>query len=440
MTVKTPIRVLLVEDEEGDAQLVKIDLRQAHGETFTVTWVESLREMQQCLQTSSFDVLLLDLSLPDSDGLATIAKARLLVGDIPVIVLTGRGDTDFALKALELGAADYVIKGNFGFDGLARTIRYALFRADMEARNNLLVAALEAAANSIIITDKNANIKWVNSAFTRLSGYSVEEAIGKNTKDLIKSNAQDKAFYQALWADILQGKHWRGELINRRKDGSLYHEELSIAPVKDATGEITHFIGIKNDISERKQLEEQLQKMANTDPLTELYNRRVFLEQLAQETARLARFENQSAALLMLDLDYFKRINDTYGHSTGDEVLRKFASIVREISRTIDIPARLGGEEFAILLPGATKADAMAMAERLRQQIANAVIPHKKGSVRITVSIGAAALSADDSGGDQVLSHADAALYKAKEAGRNQCCWFDVKTIKNQIIINKKYE
>jgi diguanylate cyclase (GGDEF)-like protein len=268
----------------------------------------------------------------------------------------------------------------------------------------------------------------------------VEEAIGKNTKDLIKSNAQDKAFYQALWADILQGKHWRGELINRRKDGSLYHEELSIAPVKDATGEITHFIGIKNDISERKQLEEQLQKMANTDPLTELYNRRVFLEQLAQETARLARFENQSAALLMLDLDYFKRINDTYGHSTGDEVLRKFASIVREISRTIDIPARLGGEEFAILLPGATKADAMAMAERLRQQIANAVIPHKKGSVRITVSIGAAALSADDSGGDQVLSHADAALYKAKEAGRNQCCWFDVKTIKNQIIINKKYE
>jgi diguanylate cyclase (GGDEF)-like protein/PAS domain S-box-containing protein len=333
-----------------------------------------------------------------------------------------------------------VIKGNFGFDGLARAIRYALFRADMEARNNLLVAALEAAANSIIITDKNANIKWVNSAFTRLSGYSAEEAIGKNTKDLVKSNSQDKAFYQALWADILQGKQWRGELINRRKDGSLYHEELSIAPVKDATGEITHFIGIKDDISERKRMEEQLQKMANTDPLTELYNRRVFLEQLAQETARLARFNNQSAALLMLDLDYFKRINDTYGHSTGDEVLRKFASIVREISRTIDIPARLGGEEFAILLPGATKTDAMAMAERLRQKIANAVIQHKKGLVRITVSIGAAALSADDNGGDQVLSHADAALYKAKEAGRNQCCWFDVKAIKNQSTINKKHE
>jgi diguanylate cyclase (GGDEF)-like protein/PAS domain S-box-containing protein len=302
----------------------------------------------------------------------------------------------------------------------------------MEARNNLLVAALEAAANSIIITDKDANIIWINSAFTRLSGYSAEEAIGRNPKTLIKSQIHDKAFYQAMWADILEGKHWRGELINKRKDGSLYHEELSIAPVKDKTGEITHFIGIKDDISQRKQLEEQLQKMANTDPLTELFNRRVLLEHLAQETARLARFENQSAALLMLDLDYFKRINDTYGHSTGDEVLRKFADIVRQTSRAIDLPARLGGEEFAILLPGATKIDAMSMAERLRQQVANTVIPHKKGSVRITVSIGAASLSADDVAGDEVLSHADAALYKAKDAGRNQCCWFDVNHSKSR--------
>jgi diguanylate cyclase (GGDEF)-like protein/PAS domain S-box-containing protein len=437
MSADTPIRVLLVEDEAGDAQLVKIDLRQTRGEKFTVTWVESLREIQPCLQASDFDVLLLDLSLPDSEGLATICKARLLVGEMPIVVLTGRSDTDFSLKALEAGAADYVVKGNFGYDGLARAIRYALFRAEMEARNNLLVAALEAAANAIIITDKSAIIKWVNSSFTRLTGYSSDEAIGHNQNSLLNSALQDEAFYQDLWSTILQGKHWRGELINKRKNGSLYHEELSIAPVKDKSGEITHFIGIKEDISERKRLQEQLQKLANTDPLTELYNRRAFLDYVVQEIARLSRFESLSAALLMIDLDYFKRVNDTYGHSTGDKVLQQFAHTVRQASRTIDLPARLGGEEFAILLPGATQVDAMAMAERLRKQVAETFITHEKGAVYITISIGAAALSGDDKDGDVVLSHADTALYEAKDAGRNRCHWFDASYHKNKSTTNK---
>lgn len=418
------IRVLLVEDEAGDAQLVKIDLRQAQNENFTVTWVESLGEIPACLQESTFDVLLLDLSLPDSTGLATVCKACLMVGTMPIIVLTGHNDTDFALKALEAGAADYVIKGDFGNNCLAKAIFYALLRADMEARNNLLVAALEAAANGIIITDTDAKITWVNPAFTKLTGYSLAESIGQRPNRLISSGLQDEAFYQALWGDILQGKHWRGELINKRKDGSLYHEELSIAPVQNRAGTITHFIGIKVDISERKQFEEQLQKLANTDPLTDLYNRRFFLDALTQETARLARFENQSAALLMIDLDYFKCVNDTYGHSTGDEVLRQVAHILRQTLRTIDIPARLGGEEFAILLLGASQSDTMVIAERLRQQMTTIAIPHEKGVVRITISIGAAALSADLDG-DAVLKQADTALYAAKDAGRNQSCWYD---------------
>lgn len=424
MSVNRPIRVLLVEDEAGDAQLVKIDLQKAQGETFTVAWVESLGAMQQCLQSSAFDVLLLDLSLPDSDGLETIHKARLLIGDIPIIVLTGRCDTDFSLKALEAGAADYVMKGNFGYDGLVRAIRYALFRAELEARNNLLVAALEAAANGIMITDKAATITWVNSAFTRLTGYSAEEAIGHKPTVLLNSGVQDESFYQTMWSDIMQGKHWRGELVNKRKNGSLYHEELSIAPVNNTAGDITHFIGIKDDITERKRLEEQLQKLANTDPLTHLFNRRVFLEKLAQEIARLARLTAQSAALLMIDLDHFKRINDTYGHAMGDEVLRRFAHIVRKTSRTIDIPARLGGEEFAILLPNTTRKEGMTMAERLRKQVSDIAIPHEKGLVRITISIGGVALSMDEADNDVVLSRADTALYEAKDAGRNQCRWF----------------
>jgi diguanylate cyclase (GGDEF)-like protein/PAS domain S-box-containing protein len=318
-----------------------------------------------------------------------------------------------------------MVKGDFGYDGLARVIRYALLRTEMEARNNLLIAALEAAANGIVITDKDATVIWANSAFGRLTGYSPEEAVGNKPNKLVKSGLQDKAFYEDMWADLLVGQHWRGELINKRKNGSLYHEELSIAPVKNRAGEITHFIGIKEDITARKEMEAQLQKLASTDPLTELANRRVFLELLEQERAKVARLPHYSAALLMMDLDFFKRINDSYGHATGDTVLKVFADIARNSSRAIDVPARLGGEEFAILLSGADKNDAMVMAERLREKVAEAVIDHEAGPVNITVSIGATVLSAGDINGEAVLHRADVALYEAKDRGRNQTCWFD---------------
>ncbi len=265
---------------------------------------------------------------------------------------------------------------------------------------------------------------WANSAFSRLTGYSPEEAVGNNPNKLTKSGIQNEVFYQDMWADLLAGQPWRGERINKRKNGSLYHEELSIAPVKNGAGDITHFIGIKEDITERKEMEAQLQKLASIDPLTGLFNRRVFLEQLEQERAKVARLRYYSTVLLMLDLDFFKRVNDTYGHATGDVVLKAFAEIARNNSRTIDIPARLGGEEFAILLDGADKKDAMTMAERLRQQVAEIVIDHEAGPVQITVSIGAAILLADDINGEAVLHRADAALYEAKDRGRNQTYWF----------------
>jgi diguanylate cyclase (GGDEF)-like protein len=172
------------------------------------------------------------------------------------------------------------------------------------------------------------------------------------------------------------------------------------------------------------KVEVQLQALANTDPLTGLFNRRVFLEQLEQERAKVARLSNYSVVLLMLDLDFFKRVNDIYGHASGDAVLKAFADIARNNSRTIDIPARLGGEEFAILLIGADKNDSQIMAERFRKQVEEIVIAHELGLVRITVSIGAACVLADDINGEAVMNRADAALYKAKENGRNQICWF----------------
>ncbi len=418
------IRILLIEDEPGDAGLVQISLRNSKVTRFEVDWVENLTDVEAKLQTNAFEVMLLDLSLPDSSGLETLQNVRKLSGETPVIVLTGQNDTDFALTALKEGAADYLVKGDFSDDSLVRTIRYTLQRAEMESRNRLLVAALEATINGVVITDRDATIRWANPAFSRLTGYSLEEAIGKRPAELVKSGLQNQEYYRKMWDTLLAGKPWRGEIINKHKDGGLYHEELSIAPVMNEAGVIKHFVGVKENISERKRLEEELQRLADTDPLTGLFNRRVFLERLLQETRRLKRMEHHSAALLMFDLDFFKQVNDNYGHATGDEVLRRFAEMLRSNLRNIDIAARLGGEEFAALLPGTLEEGGLMIAERLRKKVADASLDHKKGKVHFTVSTGIAQLSAEDSDYEDALHKADAALYQAKEQGRNRSCCY----------------
>ena len=424
MTDANLIRVLLVEDEDGDAYLVKSALKSTEKINFEITWVESLALAKKALASVHFDIILLDLSLPDSEGLHTIEIAQRVAIDIPIIILTGRADTDFALMALKAGVCDYMVKGDFGFNGLERTIRYSLLRVEMETHNKLLVSALNAAGNAIMITDKDTNIKWANPAFSRLTGYSLEEAIGYKPSELLKSGAQNAQFYNVMWKRLLAGKHFRGELINKRKNGELYHEELNITPVKNNQGEITNFIGIKENISKRKATEEMLHKLASTDSLTGLFNRRVFLERLTQESERISRVGGV-ATLLMLDLDFFKFVNDSYGHATGDEVLRRFAAVLQKNSRNIDVPARLGGEEFAVLLTSTDRNEAMMVAERLRKQVAEIEINHPKGLVQITVSIGAAALFVGDTTSQIVFNRADTAMYNAKESGRNITCWFE---------------
>jgi len=418
------IKVLLIEDEPGDAGLVQIKLHNAKVIIFQLTWVETLTDAKIQLTKQHFDVLLLDLSLPDSSGLDTLKKAQMIAIETPIIILTGQNNTDFALESLKIGAADYLVKGDFSQDSLIRTIRYTLQRTKMEKRNLLLVAALKATANGIIITDRQAVIKWANPAFTKLTGYSLKEAIGHKPSELIKSSHQTQPYYQQMWQTLLAGKPWCGEIINKRKDGSLYDEALNIAPVLNKAGVIEHFIGIKEDISLRKHMEEKLKRLANTDPLTGLFNRRVFLERLEEETARLNRSEKHCATLLMLDLDFFKHVNDNYGHATGDKVLCCFADVLTTTLRSIDLAARLGGEEFAILLPSTTLKGALIIAERLRLNVANNLVEYQNYRVNFTVSIGIAALSKKDNNYEDVLRKADAALYTAKDKGRNQSCLF----------------
>jgi len=285
-------------------------------------------------------------------------------------------------------------------------------------RMQLLDAALKSAHNGIVITDRNGVIEWANPAMLRLTGYSLEETLGQGAS-LLGSGEQDAEFYEKLWATILSGAVWHGDLVNRRKDGSYYHEEMTITPVMDDNGAINHFIAVKQDITERKQLEENLQLLATTDSLTGVANRRHFLNRVSEEIKRIKRYGG-TCVLIMLDLDHFKRINDTWGHATGDQVLRHFTQLVQGHLRDTDLLGRLGGEEFAVLLPETAQDGAVNLAERMRKHVEIEPARSEKGQIAYTVSLGLTSIAAQDGNPDAVLARADEALYQAKSNGRNQ--------------------
>ena len=311
-------------------------------------------------------------------------------------------------------------------DGCGRPSRMIGTQADIserklaEARDYLLVSALEAVDHGVVITDAGAKIEWANAAFETLTGYSRDEAIGRGPSELVKSGVQTPIFYQALWRTLLAGDTWRGEVVNKRKDGSLYDEELIITPVKDEAEVTRHFVAVKQDISERKRMEAELRESATTDFLTGLSNRRHFMTRMEEQLARAKRQVTQRTAVLMVDLDQFKHVNDTYGHATGDALLRHVAVLLREGLRKIDSVGRLGGEEFAFILPGNDLAGAQVLAERMRQKIEAMPLVQQGLSIPMTVSIGIAAMLATDTSTDQALVRADQALYQAKAGGRNR--------------------
>ena len=207
-------------------------------------------------------------------------------------------------------------------------------------------------------------------------------------------------------------------MLNRRKDGTLYWEAVTISPVANDTGEITNFVAVKEEISERKHLEEELRRLATTDPLTGALNRRSFFE--CSHAEDFNRRQQDSTAVVMFDVDHFKLINDTFGHAAGDIVLAQIAEICRANLREQDRVGRLGGEEFACLLPGVTTAQAHLTAERLRAAVAEHRIVIGDGrEAAVTISVGLALFTPEDDTLDAVLSRADGALYLAKKHGRN---------------------
>lgn len=308
----------------------------------------------------------------------------------------------------------------------------AIERTSIAEALRLHDAALNAAANAIVITDRDARVIWANQAFTRLTGYEFDEAAGQYCGDLVKSGYQERHFYAAMWQTILSGQVWHGELINRHKDGTLYHDEMTITPVRGKDGEITHFVALKQDITARKISEEHLKNLAFYDPLTQLPNRRLLIDRLGQTLAS-SRRSSRYGALMFLDLDNFKPLNDAHGHDVGDLLLIEAARRIVGCVREEDTVARFGGDEFVVMLKeldadNATSAtQANIVAEKIRAALAKPylleLLQEEDGELVVehhcTSSIGIVLFANHEYDREDVLKWADAAMYQAKAAGRN---------------------
>jgi len=286
-----------------------------------------------------------------------------------------------------------------------------------EAQMQKLSSAVEQTADSVIITDRDGVIEYANPAFERSTGYSRAEAIGR-TPRIVKSGKQTQAYYEHLWRTILAGEVFGDVLINRRKDGTLYYEEETITPLKDANGVITHFISTGKDVTERMQTQERLQYMAQHDALTELPNRLLLLDRLKQSLAR-ARWHERLVAVLFIDLDRFKTINDSLGHEAGDRLLQQLAERFTLSVREGDTVARFGGDEFVILLDDvASDKDVGMVAQKVLDALAAPFLVHEQ-NLYITASIGVSLFPGDGEDSSTLLKHADTAMYRAKEMGKN---------------------
>ncbi|SEH37523.1 PAS domain S-box-containing protein/diguanylate cyclase (GGDEF) domain-containing protein [Magnetospirillum fulvum] len=327
-------------------------------------------------------------------------------------------------------AADGRLDGVLSFSDILATLQYeyvhrlheALIERDealLRARHDLSVArkVIDASLDGVMIVNSSFQVEFVNPSFTHLTGYSPEEIIGNNPK-VLKSGRQSESFYRDLYDSLARFDHWQGEIWNRRKNGEIFPEWLTINVIRDEDGDVSQYAAIFSDISERKRTEERIKNLAYFDVLTGLPNRRLFIDRLQLALANASRY-NHVLAVMVLDLDLFKRINDSLGHGIGDQVLVEIAGRLSRCLREGDSVARMGGDEFTILLPQIEQIETAArLAERLLTQIKQPIVVNDH-ELYVTASIGIAVFPDNGPGIEALIKNADTAMYRAKDIGRN---------------------
>jgi diguanylate cyclase (GGDEF)-like protein/PAS domain S-box-containing protein len=457
MNIQKP-RLLAIDDTPENLLVLGAALRDSYDLQLASSGAMGIA---QALQAPP-DLILLDIMMPEMDGFEVCRrlKASPQLKDIPVIFVTALNEAGSEVKGLELGAADYITKPvNVAIarcrihnllerENLRRQVEAQRDQLEEEVARRRqsedmlrkLSVAVEQSPASVVITDLDALIEYVNPRFTEVTGYSATEAIGQNPR-VLQSGQMPKETYALMWQELTAGLVWHGELINRRKNGEVFWEETQIAPIKNPAGVVTHYVALKNEITERKHLEEQVLHFAFYDPLTQLANRRLLSDRVSQIMAASKRSACYAAAVV-LDLDNFKPLNDKHGHLVGDLLLIEVAARLTCCVRETDTLARFGGDEFVVMLGeldvdrAVSTSQALAVAEKIRHSLqepyrltvtqqgkADFVVEH-----HCTASIGVVVFMNHEGSPDQVIEWADAAMYQAKDAGRNSIRFYEASS------------
>lgn len=309
-----------------------------------------------------------------------------------------------------------------GEPGVLAVVRDITERKAAEDKLRLAAQVFEHSLEGVMITDANRRIVSVNSAFTTITGYAASSVVGK-TPQVLSSGRNDQAFYEAMWSEIAASGSWRGEIVNRRADGLEYSEHLTIVAVRADGERVINYIGFFSDITERKAAEKRIAELAHFDPLTKLPNRSLLADRLNVALASAKRNRTQ-LGLLFVDLDYFKNINDTFGHETGDKVLKTMAERVGRCVRGSDTVARFGGDEFVVILGDlSSRAGAAEVARKLLDEIGRPCAVEDT-EVHLSASIGVALYPSDGATAEDLIRCADMAMYRSKEDGRSSFRFF----------------
>jgi diguanylate cyclase (GGDEF)-like protein/PAS domain S-box-containing protein len=413
------LRVLLVEDSEDDAALTLRQLKKG-GYVTQYERVDTPNAMRAALATKTWDIILSDYNMPEFSGSAALDVLRDTGIDIPFIIISGAIGEETAVEVMRAGAHDYIMKDNLArlVPAIERELREAEVRNIQRSTAEDLRLAAKVFENSVegtVITDSEATILRVNKAFMDTTGYAQEEVVGKKP-NILQSGRHDEGFYRHLWQSLIKQGYWQGEIWNRRKNGEIYPEWLTISAVHNEVGGVSHYIGGFTDLSQQKQAEERIQYLMYFDALTDLPNRVLFRDRFKQCMVQ-ATHEGHQIAFLHLDLDRFIHINDTLGHQLGDQLLRQVGQRLLSNTGNHDVVARLGGDEFAIALPDLDESSSVE--DKVQAIIKVFADPFRVmgKEVFLVPTVGVALFPDDTDNYDELVRCADTAVHYAKRHG-----------------------
>jgi diguanylate cyclase (GGDEF)-like protein/PAS domain S-box-containing protein len=445
MTTKSLSILLLIEDNPGDARLLREMFNEHSGHRTKLTHVECMGDAEKRLGENNFDIILLDLGLPDAQGLEAVRRARAAAPRVPLVVLTGLDDESMAALALQEGAQDYLIKGEIEARGLLRALRYAVERKAMEealfVEKERAQVTLNSIGDAVACTDSLGNISFLNSVAEKMTGWTLSEAAGRQMGEVLRIVNADSHKIIAnpiqMTGELRPTMHLPANCLLLRRDGSEIPIEDSVAPIHDRGGQATGAVIVLRDVSSARAMALQIAHSAEHDFLTDLPNRLLLNDRVNQAIALAAR-HLKKVALLFLDLDGFKHINDSLGHATGDKLLQSVAKRLVSCVRGTDTVSRQGGDEFVVLLSEVEHPEDTAItARRMLSAVAEAhsIDQH---DLHVTGSMGLSIYPDDGLNAETLIKNADTAMYQAKENGRQSYQFFkpamNVRAVERQSI------